>query len=162
LCSLAFHTASPFVVIVVVVVAVLVVVVVVSTSRTSSSRVVTTPSGLVGEFRCHMTLLYTTITDDLWLLTLGHIMSTHTTVVADDIFVRSVVSCWSEPWLETSIWGWFSSRVFPWVDTSPLIPLLLYLPVIILESDCHINQFPEILQFLLTAVASSCRDSFPS
>jgi hypothetical protein len=60
-------------------------------SWASSSKVLPTPSGLVGTFRLYMTLPSTSITDDLGLLALGHIMSTHTTVVADDILTRIVV-----------------------------------------------------------------------
>jgi hypothetical protein len=111
-----------------------------------------------------VSLLPTTITYDPGFLTLSHDVSPLSIVVADylgfRVLIRTstviLVTGRSESWFETSIWCWFSDWVLPWLDASPLPPFLLDLLVVILESDCRVNQFLELCSPL---VASSCKDS---
>ena len=134
---------------VVVVVVVAVVVVVVSTS---SSRALSAPRRLVWTIRLDVSILPTTIADDSGFLAILLQMTSQATIVADNLVnwvltltspVVLTTSSRSVSRFETPIRYWFTNWVLPWLYTSPLPPVLLDLPVVILESDCRVNQFLE-------------------
>jgi hypothetical protein len=118
-----------------------IIIVVVTASGSSSSR---------GTLRLHVSLLPTTIAYDLGFLTIFLDMSSLHTVVTDDLafWIRTstveLILGRSESGFETPIWGWFGNCILLWLDTSPLLPLILDLSMVILESDCRVNKFLEL------------------